>query len=235
MGSLANSLFQFFLGWIRILFSSLWESVTTPSRSSLLGWIGDHWLVLLIGVCVVGTVTDLVVYLFRWRPFRVWASFLRRIRKRREERKTAQPETEVLSEEAYEASDVSEVSFRQTLIRDENEEIMLPEAEEEPKAWTWEEPESGRKNPAVTEKEPGVQTAYAMGERLPEAGENPGVTARFEQAIRPRRRRARMKDLFNEEGTEPEYTAPQELIDRREAYHSPVYPRSWKGNNNTES
>ncbi len=235
MGSLANSLFQFFLGWIRILISSLWESVTTSSRGSLLGWIGDHWIVLLISICVIGAVTDLVVYLFRWRPYRVWKSFFRRIRKRREEKKTAGSEKDVLSEEAYEASDVSEVSFRQNMIRDENDEMMPPEAEEEPRAWTWDEPDSGRKNPSVTAEEPGIQTAYAMGARAPESGEDPGVTARFEQAIRPRRRRARMKDLFNEERTEPEYTAPQELIDRREAYHSPVYPRSWKGNNNTES
>ncbi len=229
MGSLANSLFQFFLGWIRILLSSLWDSVTSPSRSSLPGWIGEHWLILLIAVCAIGTIADLTVYLIRWRPYRVWVSFFRRMRKRREEKATLQ-ETDVLSEDAYEASDISEVSFRQNMVRNENNEIMPPEAKEEPRTWTWDEPEPGR-SPAGTADETGP--AYAA--RLPETEEEPGVTARFEQAIRPRRRRARMKDLFNEEGTAPEYTAPQELIDRREAYHRPVYPRNWKGNNSSES
>ncbi len=234
MGSLANSLFQFFLGWIRILFSSLWESVTSPSRGSLLGWIGEHWLALLICICVFGAVTDLVVYLFRWRPYRVWASFFRQMRKCREEKKAGLPEKEVLPEEAYEDSDVSEVSFRENREGDEGRDL-IPQEESVPRAWTWDEPESVQQNNPVmpaAEKElqaPGI----ASGEKNNEG--NPGVTARFDQALRPRRRRTRMKDLFSEEGPQSDYTAPQELIDRREAYYRPVYPRNWKGNNDSES
>ncbi len=228
MGSLASSLFQFFLGWIRILFSSIWESAATPSHGSLLGWIGEHWLVLLIVICVIGAVTDLIVYLFRWRPYRVWASFLRRMRKRREEKTAELPEKEVLPEEDYEDSDVSEVSFRENREREDGGDVTAP------RAWTWDEPEPARENPVMPTAEAGLQSpGAAPGEK--NTGADPGVTARFDQALRPRRRRARMKDLFSEEGPQSEYTAPQELIDRREAYYKPVYPRNWKGNNDSES
>ena len=49
------------------------------------------------------------------------------------------------------------------------------------------------------------------------------------EAIRPRRRRLRVTGLFAEEKEEAPYTAPQEMIDARKAYHKPVYPRNWKG------
>ncbi len=235
MGSLANSLFQFFLGWIRILLSSLWESVTMPSRGTLLGWIGEHWLVLLIGICVIGVVTDFVVYLFRWRPYRVWASFFRRMRKHREEKKT-RSEEDVLPEEAYEASDVSEVSFRKNRDGEDQEDMTDHRPENVPRVWNWDDPEPAAQNPVMQTEATDPQAGSAVREETQTAeNDDPGVTARFEQAIRPRRRRARMKDLFSEEGPQAEYTAPQELIDRREAYYRPVYPRNWKGNNDSKS
>jgi hypothetical protein len=40
----------------------------------------DNWLLLVILLCLGGVLVDLVVYLLRWQPYRVWRSFLRRIR-----------------------------------------------------------------------------------------------------------------------------------------------------------
>ena len=34
--------------------------------------------VLLIALCVLGVALDLLVYLLRWKPYRVWNSFFRR-------------------------------------------------------------------------------------------------------------------------------------------------------------
>ncbi len=234
MGSFANSLFQFLLGWIRILLSSLWDTATSPSTGSLLRWVGDHWLALFIGVCVLGVLADLAVYMFRWRPYRVWASFLRRRRRRKEARERGEPGyipgDEVLPEEAYEAMDASEVSYP---AKGENR-ARPGNGVEYRSAWTWDGPSALQEN-GSEENGSGRRGYFAAPEISPEAGGEEEMTARFEQAIRPRRRRARVKEIFSEEGQQAEYTAPQELIDRREAYHRPVYPRNWKGNNSSES
>ncbi len=232
MGSFANSLFQLLLGWVRMLFSSLWETASSPGSGSLLRWLGDHWLSLLIGICAAGALCDLTVYIFRWRPYRVWASFFRRIRNRKQEAAEDPGETEVLPEEAYETEDASEVAYP---VVSRFEEAGEEEPEAVPaRAWTWDEPGINPADPAGMESSSGGIRTPAQ-DAITEVPDENGMTARFEQAIRPRRRRARVMDLFNEDAPQADYTAPQELIDRREAYHRPVYPRGWKGNNQSES
>ena len=45
-----------------------------------LSWISGHWLLLAAVILIGGTVIDLAVYLFRWRPDIVWRSYFRRLR-----------------------------------------------------------------------------------------------------------------------------------------------------------
>ncbi len=76
MGTLANSVFQGMLGWIQRLIAELWNSTTSPESATLTQWIGKNWKILAGGLCILGLVADLVIYLIRWQPYRVWRSFL---------------------------------------------------------------------------------------------------------------------------------------------------------------
>ena len=51
-----------------------------------------------------------------------------------------------------------------------------------------------------------------------------------------RRRRISVSDLFADPEEEIRaFDAPQDLIDRRKAYHEPVYPRGWKQNGDEQA
>ena len=94
MSAFTNSLFSSLLSWVRALAASIWGALS-GEENSLLIWIGGHWKALVIGLCVFGALADLAVYLFRWRPYRVWISFFRRLRGRKnraEDRQTGTPE-----------------------------------------------------------------------------------------------------------------------------------------------
>ena len=134
MGTLANSLFRGTLGWMRALFAQIWASAASPEGGTLLIWIGEHWKVLAVGLCAAGLAIDLIVYLFRWQPYRVWHSFLHR-KDHREETAEAdagededfrayeeqslteyEPEYEEAAfEEAYEPEESLTPSFEQAL------------------------------------------------------------------------------------------------------------------------
>jgi len=80
MGSFANSVFSVLLGWIRAAVNQLWRMLDSDEGGGMLAWIGENWLTLTVVLCAVGLIVDGVVYVLRWRPFQVWASFFRRLR-----------------------------------------------------------------------------------------------------------------------------------------------------------
>ena len=77
MGSFANTLFSVLLGWVQSAVSWVWRLFSSEGAGGLMGWVLDNWLALVIVLCAAGVVIDLVVYLFRWQPYRVWRSFWR--------------------------------------------------------------------------------------------------------------------------------------------------------------
>ena len=197
MGTLANSLFLGLLGWVRTLTAEIWNAVTQPEDAALFGWLGANWKLIAVLLCAAGAVTDLIVYLIRWQPYRVWKSFFRRLKNREYE-----PEQE--PESAAPAAHAQAEPVRG--FRFEAKRAGAYTAEKEPEA---EEPEP-----------PETRRPASWGRVEPE-----GTTASFEQAILPQRRR-RMSRLFSDGDEETQ--APDQLIDRYEAYRRPVYPRSWK-------
>ncbi len=250
MGTLANTLFQALMGWVRMLSAEIWNTVFSPDRMTLAGWIGQHWKILALGLCAVGLALDLTVYLFRWQPYRVWRS--RRLRG-----KSRLPETPDAAEEFEEADASAADTPAETAVREEN---PVPGREPLPVRtvpggrpaaipdqryanWMSDEPsgDSDAENPYRAFRRPvpagrarrnppeeaGAPYRYPLpGERLQEEEK---TTARFEQAIRPRRRN-RVAALLSEKQDEGS-PAPDQLIDRKEAYRRPVYPRSWKAEN----
>lgn len=79
MGQFANALFKGLLGWVQGVVSALWQLITSADVSAWLRWLLDNWLPLTLVLCVSGLVIDLLVYIIRWQPYRMWGGFLRRI------------------------------------------------------------------------------------------------------------------------------------------------------------
>lgn len=75
MGQFTNTLFQVLLGWVQGVVSTLWRLIVSPDGSGGLRWLLEHWLVLLLLLCVAGGAIDFLVYLIRWQPYRVWRAF----------------------------------------------------------------------------------------------------------------------------------------------------------------
>ena len=232
MSGFTSTLFTGLLGWVRTVVSFFWSAATASAESPVLRWIADHWILGALILCVIGLAADWVIYMIRWRPYRAWGSFFRRLRQGREdeaEDAASDADSGDMTEEYPEEGEEQLAPYFQSMADEE-----LPE-EAESEAWTWDREDNA---PGVTE--PAVSAAYGVrglraGESGPQAADiaeeesDFDRTARFEQAIRPRRRGSRVASLFREGEGDAQYAAPQDLIDQREAYRKPVYPRSWKG------
>ena len=142
MGSFANTLFTILLGWMQGAVSAVWSAFTSEKGSSFLTWIGDHWIVLAGILCLIGLAADLCVYLMRWKPMKVWKSFLFRGRDEREEPETRKgtaaapkayqrtfsprndtPEPVTAPKERYETPDLSQWEEEPAPVRRERAEI----------------------------------------------------------------------------------------------------------------
>lgn len=52
--------------------NGVWSLFTGSSGGSLLSWLSGSWKSLLVVLLTIGVVTDVIVYLLRWRPFWWW-------------------------------------------------------------------------------------------------------------------------------------------------------------------
>lgn len=80
MGNFANTLFSALLGWIQSALAWVWGLFGSGGAHGMAGWLLDNWLLLTIVLCAAGVAIDLIVYLIRWQPYRVWRSFWQRRR-----------------------------------------------------------------------------------------------------------------------------------------------------------
>lgn len=78
MNGFTNSILSLLLDWIRALIASLWRLFSSEDGGTLYRFFSENWLVMLAVLCVGGMAIDLIVYLFRWRPYYVWFSRRRR-------------------------------------------------------------------------------------------------------------------------------------------------------------
>ena len=221
MGSFANSAFQTMLGWLQGLAGRIWNgSASGPEADSLLSWVGQNWKWLALTLCAAGLVVDLAVYLIRWQPYRVWRSFFRRLFRR--ENRADEPDTPPAEPLSRRAEPVQSSVYAAPAAP----EVRMPARD----AF------SRSSRTRYFDKEASAPS-YREEETLPyeqDPKEEDSRTRRFEQSILPRKRRVRVRDFFSDEQKPAATTPPQELIDRREAYHRPVYPNNWKGRTDTQ-
>lgn len=237
MGSLANTLFRIMLSWLQGVVSSVWNAFTSEKGGTFLDWIGNNWIPIAVILCVIGLAADLCVYLFRWKPLRVWKSFFQR-RKQKDE---PADDTDRPVPESPSFANKPPVVPRP---------VLKQEAQTAPDFSKWETPAEPAPEPAEPENLPPTVTsagyvvpadspyrrpkeaAVLQEERPEEALSETRTEEETDKAVpirTRRRRRLNVSDLFsNPEEELYDFDAPQQVIDSRKAYHEPVYPRNWK-------
>lgn len=252
MGSFANSLFKIMLGWLQGIVSAVWSAFTSEKGNSLFNWIGRNWILIAGALCVVGLAADLCVYIFRWKPFRVWKSFFSK------------------DKEAEETEEESRGSVHNEIVRKRikasetdtvREPVQIERADplQEPDFSKWqektEEPRRTDIQPAekpvtVTNagyvipedspyRRPAVKTpAQAMSGQYAGKKETTasGTDRNEPNPVAPRRRRRiNVTELFTDPEEElRQFDAPQNVIDSRKAYREPVYPHGWQKSEDKE-
>lgn len=82
MNGFTNAVLSLLLGWLRALLNSLWNVISGEGGGALFSFFSSHWKLIFLLLCVGGFVIDRMVYLFRWRPYYVWATHWERFRRR---------------------------------------------------------------------------------------------------------------------------------------------------------
>jgi len=81
MNGFVHSILSFMLSWIRALITNLWNLLSSDGGGALYRFLSQNWLSLVILLCLAGVAADLIVYFFRWRPYYVWRTRLRHLRR----------------------------------------------------------------------------------------------------------------------------------------------------------
>ena len=128
MGSFANSIFNMLLGWLRSAAATVWSVISGQQSAQAFEWLGENWLGLTIAVCAICTLVDMIIHLLRWRSYKVWASYIRRITgaDKRAARRRAEAQCE---EERRQKAIVREWIYPDGTAR--KEEVPVQEADEE--------------------------------------------------------------------------------------------------------
>ena len=222
MGSFANTVFSLLLGWLKGLISMIWSAMTSEGGNSFFTFIGNNWIKIVVILCAAGLAVDFAVYFFRWQPYKVWQTFLRRLNGKQADL----PEEEADKPAQYTGPVVPEAyAAGYGYARKWNN--GGPEEES-----SFQEDELDRWRTAEME----TDSAAASAE-ITKAGYAVPADSPYRRPADKRRRRRLHVSLLGETEDEGEvhYFAPRPIIDQKEAYHAPVYPEKWTGSREQDS
>lgn len=232
MGDFANTLFSVLLGWIRTAAEWLWSITGSQNNGGVIGWIGENWLTLIVIVCAAGLLMDFFVHMLRWKPYKVWASFFRRITGRTG--KDEPSDSGRLRRQWMYADGTTE--YDEIPVEDEPEAIpsLPPQPQPAPSA-----PEMYLEPAPVEDVRPAA--AYspyarpanqpasvipAMQEELPAEQLQPEPEV-MQRPVRSASRRRRYIPLPEEDDMPLRYTPPP-AAEEAPAYNAPYIPPQWK-------
>ena len=205
MNSFANVLFSGFFGWLKSAAQAVYRTLSEPESATLLTKVADHWMILVIILLVAGTAVDLIVYLARWQPYKVWSSFFRRITKKKCHRK--------------EQSGMHQTALFMTEPVPENDAYIPPDDT----LWTPED---------LTYMDPLTDIEYQdMEEEDWPITESTGTRKRRLRKEKKGIRHLVRTILAVPDEDEPSplhYVAAQPPVDKRDAYGSAYIPPQWK-------
>ncbi len=145
MGTLADSLFNVLMSWVRALVNSIWALFTTD-HMTLLEFLGKNWVMLVVIMLAAGLVMDWLVWLVRWKPYHLWARRVRRFlhlpspeeeeEEERKQRKKAkrQPSAPVEEEQWDESDEEQWLPLEQPRLDARQEQEVMRQAESVPDA-----------------------------------------------------------------------------------------------------
>lgn len=145
MGTLADSLFNVLMSWVRALVNSIWALFTTD-HMTLLEFLGKNWVMLVVVMLAAGLVMDWLVWLVRWKPYHLWARRVRRFlhlpspeeeeEEERKQRKKAkrQPSAPVEEEQWDESDEEQWLPLEQPRLDARQEQEVMRQAESVPDA-----------------------------------------------------------------------------------------------------
>lgn len=273
MSSFANTVFSMLLGWVRGAVAGLWALMSEEGGGAL-KWLGEHWLELTVALCILGTLVDVTVHLIRWRPYKVWASFFRRLRSKGTEEPAAQPAapvkrmrrewvypdgntrteevyaapeqmpetdmpwlaepTPILAEQ-YEPMPVADDSYRRRFARPQpNMDTAVSTAAALERLHYQVERPAPAPVPAVLADYPPPREELHLAEPVPEpiSRQPQAEEEAMSRSRRVLRRVAALPKNFliddGEDELQLHYQPAQPAVDKKQAYHEPVYPPTWR-------
>lgn len=226
MNTLSNHVLAVLFSWMRTLIQGAWNAMSFGASGGFWPWLGDHWLLVIVLLCLICTVLDYLIWLIRWRPYILWRQRIGRLFHR-------------TADGVYDGGFGR--GYREKVDLDLQD--MPPNAEQEPEEW-----EAAVPTPAVP-----LEAVYPDPEpigRFPGAGDAPmteeAVPAAWEETPRTRHRRGerhenRRRNMIawrlRSEGDalDPQEELPPEE-EQESMFHEPVYPRqspyaTWDRNN----
>ncbi len=209
MNAFADTLLSLVFGWMRALVEGIWSFISSGRFQSALSWLGDHWLWLVVLLCIAGTVLDYLIWLFRWRPYIIWRNKLRRLFGKAPRQQT---EADVFQYGWEEGVDVDLTDMQPAPVP----EAVSYEA--------WQQPVYAE---AAPENAPWEAPApYPAEEALPAPAEVPPPLRRNRRSQRHEKKKSILSDLLptanDEEDALLDGLPP--VVNKQQAFHAPVYP-----------
>ena len=193
MGTLADSLFNVLMSWVRALVNSLWALFTTD-HTTLLEFLGKNWIWIVAVILAAGLVIDWLVWLIRWQPYHLWArrarKFLHMPEPEEEEKggRKKRAADDGMTQDAQHAQDMSEEAFED----EQPEEQWLPL--ERPQVDERQAQEVLQRAQSVPDEElgayPGMRYGAKAGEGMADTQRYSAVRAEGPGAAEVERRRA---------------------------------------------
>lgn len=208
MNSFADTLLSLLFGWLRALVEGIWGFISSGEMRNTISWLGDHWLWLVIVVCIVCVVLDYFIWLIRWKPYIIWRNKLRRLFGRK-----APSAPHPVEADYFEF----QMGYDQGVDLDMQDMPYAPQPQEENDFSIWQQPAF---QPPQEEFLP-PPVPYAEAPMLPPV-----------QGVRNRRSDRYDKKKFRLSGILPSADDEAETmldglppaINKNEAFHAPVYP-----------
>lgn len=208
MGNFANTLFSSLLGWLRGAALWLWGFLTNSNSGGFIIWIAENWLVLIILLCAACMLIDFFIYMIRWQPYKVWASFFRRLTGRdRDEEDTGRIRRRWIHADG--TTSIEEVDAAEVQPEQAQPVFTAPPVEETPA-----DPYARFARPQPAPEAPAPEPTPVPAEPQ-------------EPSARPARPGRRRRYTETEEELPLRY-APPPASEDAPAYHEPYYPPQWK-------
>ena len=224
MGTLADSLFNLLMGWVRALVNAIWALFTTD-HTTLLEFLGKNWVLIVVVILAAGLAIDWLVWLIRWQPYHLWARRARRFlrmpepeqEEKRKKRTPSGDETQKMSA-AYARADSGAPE------EEEEEERWLPL--QQPQMDERQAQEVMQRAQSVPDEElgayPGMRYGAKAAEGMAETQRYSAVRAEGPGAAEVERRRAEIdawQQQMQEEARQ-KAEAEQQRIARQKAYEA---------------